>query len=366
MTGTKADYAQESYLQNRKRSADNQDGGRDAKRSNTGTWPLLKLMVPNYVAGALIGKGGAVLKEMKETYGAFVRLSGGREYYPGTEERIVVITGQASQIIDVNNLIMEKLQDPGRDSSMKNISVDVERAKQVKIILTSNASGLLIGRGGATIKAMQEESKARISIAMPDKATVQGERVVTISGSFDERTEACRQVIEKIAGDATNMSNTNTKYTSMGTDMYTGHTVNTGMPSYQGGNNINSGMPSYQGGNNVNSAMMRGNTGMSSYQGNNNMGSQSFQASPKKLKAKVHVEVKVPNTLVGAILGKQGSIIKDFVQRSGGARFKFEDKTEEEDRTLTITGDMDQTQSAYSLVNERVDQLQSQPSAQGF
>jgi len=349
MTEAKNGYAQDSYVkESRKRQSDNQDGGRDAKRYNTGTEPLLKLMVPNYVAGALIGKGGACLNEMKEKYGGFIRLSGGREYYPGTDERIVVITGQTSQIIDICNHIIEKSQNPGRDSSMKEVSIDADRAKKVKMILTDSASGMLIGRGGLTIKSIQEESKAKISIAMSDKASVPGERVATISGDLDQMTEACKQIIEKVANETSNMANTKTKYASV-VETYSRPGVNAG---YGGGGGYDVGhmTPSFN----------------NSHESRNQYPSQ-YQTVSTKLKAEVQVKVQVPNLMVGGILGKQGSIIKDMVQRSHGAKFKFEEKIDDDtDRTLTITGNMDQAQAAYSLVNERVEQLKSQPTSQGF
>jgi len=352
-------YAQESYKQEqRKRPLDSQDGGRDAKRMYTGSYPLLKLLVPNYVAGALIGKGGTCLNEMKEKYGGFIRISKGREYYPGTEERIIVITGEVTQIIDMNNHVMEKVLDPGRDSTMKNVPIDVERAKQVKIVLTKASAGLLIGRSGATIKSIQEGSKAKISIGMPEKASVPGEQVVTVSGSFDECTNACQKIIEKISVETTNMANTKTTY-SLNTDMYGTHGntgYSTGGVGYEGRM-----VSSFNNRQEQDSRSQYSANRISINQGGNKMG------SPRKLKATVQIDVEVPEVMVGPILGRQGSIIKDFVQRSGGARFKFLDKSEDADnRTLLITGNLNQTTLAYSLVNDRAEQLRNVPLSQGF
>ena len=142
-------------------------------------------------------------------------MSSGGEYYPGTDERIVVVTGDENQIIDISNYIVEKTEDPGRDSSMKTVEIDEYRKQQIKIVLTDAASGLLIGRGGLTIQAIQEESKAKMSVAMPDKITVSGERMVTIRGnSIEERSHACKLVIKQVAADTSNMMNTKTKYYS--------------------------------------------------------------------------------------------------------------------------------------------------------
>ena len=314
--------------------------------------PLLKLLVPNYAAGGLIGKGGTLITEMQNKFGGNIRLSSNREYYPGTDERVVVVTGEVNQIIDFNNHIMEKvLGDPSKQSERS--PRDEGRGQKVKIVLTNGAAGLLIGRAGITIKAIQEESKAKISICSLEVASVPGERVLTMSGSTEQLVEGCRQVIEKISGDASNMANTKLKY--MSANMGVNHGGNVGFNSMQQDNNdifsVLSGNP------------MAGLRGASNMQGGNNFGGQSYQGSKSKLKTKVEVQMEVPDVLVGAILGKQGQVIREFAQRSG-ARFKFSDKNEyaagTTDRILTITGDMNQAQTAHSLINERVEQAGSQ------
>ena len=75
------------------------------------------------------------------------------------QERIVVITGAIHNIIAINNLIIDKIHDPQRDSSMKMIDIDNDRASKVKIVLTDGAAGLLIGKGGETIQAIQQDNK---------------------------------------------------------------------------------------------------------------------------------------------------------------------------------------------------------------
>ena len=66
-------------------------------------------MIPNYAAGAIIGKGGSNIGELQERYGAKIRLSPSGEFYPGTEERIVIVTGEVNQIVDMNNYIIDKV-----------------------------------------------------------------------------------------------------------------------------------------------------------------------------------------------------------------------------------------------------------------
>lgn len=287
-----------------------------AKRSKaTGDEPLLKLLVPNYVAGALIGQGGTLMTEMRQKFGGNIRLSANRECYPGTVERIVILTGDIEQIIALNNHIMGKVQEGSSKQPM-----DGERRDKVKIVLTNAAAGLLIGRGGLTIKGIQEETKAKISICSIETASVPGERVLTMSGTTNERMEACRQIVEKISCDSSNMANTSLKY-------------------------LNGGI-----GQNINQDSQMGYAYPNSY------------SDKPQLKVKVVVETVVPEVMVGGIMGKQGQIIYELSQRSG-ARFKFSEKNEyapgTTDRTLKIiAGDINQAQTAFNLINERVEQLE--------
>merc|ERR1712005_53805 len=140
---------------------------------------------------------------------------------------------------------------------------------------TDLAAGHLIGRGGETIKSIKEESQAKLSITMPEKAVVKGERVLTIIGTKEQLKTACEKVIEKVSGD----------------ESVAGVKGNYNNP-------VNSTLP-----------------------------------------ARVTIDIDVDEALVGPIMGKQGVIVKEMVQRSGGARFKFSDKTEEKEgkRTLTIS-----------------------------
>merc|ERR1711894_300300 len=95
---------------------DNEGRAREAKRA-FGKEPLLKLLVPNDAAGAIIGKGGTNLVDLKNRYGASIRLSHNKEFYPGTHERLLVLTGEVSQIIDLNNYIIDKIHQNATEGS---------------------------------------------------------------------------------------------------------------------------------------------------------------------------------------------------------------------------------------------------------
>lgn len=331
----------------RKRANDSEDEA-PAKKSHYpgGTEPLVKLLVPTYVAGALIGKGGVVMNELRAQHGGNIRISATKEVYPGTSERVVVLTGETQQILSLNQHIMQKVEDPGRDGTLKKVAIDQRRAGQAKIVLTNGAAGLLIGKGGITIKTIQSQSQAYLSIAPTNEGPVLGERVLTVTGTMEQRVEAFNQIVAIIAMDSSNMANTSLRYpelhTTAGMMMNMARTQGTGRKGVMNGvsfeeqdlvDKIASKLTALRGGN----------------------------GTKAKLEAEVQVTIEVPQALVGGILGKGGAIVKEFSKMSGGAKFKFAEKSEVADtisRTLTITGNMDQAYQAYNMLNERVGQLE--------
>lgn len=60
-------------------------------------------------AGAIIGKGGYKIKELRESSGAQIRVFA--TCAPASTDRVVQITGQADQIIRVLEMIRELLAD---------------------------------------------------------------------------------------------------------------------------------------------------------------------------------------------------------------------------------------------------------------
>jgi len=381
-------------FRNRKRPRNHESSSSSSKRFQYGgDEPLLKLLVPVYAAGALIGKKGSLLAEVKTKYGGNIRISAGKEYYPGTEERIVVLTGTAEEILGLNKHIMEKVEDPGRDGTMRHITIDDNRSRKVKIVLTNLAAGLLIGKGGNTIKNIQTNTRAKISIAPMNEGPVPGERVLTMTGSLDDRVEACKQVVEVIASDTSNMGNTTLKYPelqhgnqfqpqfNLPPDSRNDSSSARGVrmndfapgPTHMDGPSFSSRSPPFKHENSMDrSSLERAlmdtiaekltafTSSMNVIPPTNPLPQAQNGAAGRLLKAKVEMTVEVPQGLVGGVLGKQGSIIKEMARNSGGAKFNFADKGDNDPsgiRNLTITGDVEQVYKAYDLVNDRAEEV---------
>merc|ERR1712183_491795 len=82
----------------------------------------------------------------------------------------------------------------------------------------------------------------------------------------------------------------------------------------------------------------------------------SYEAR-SKAKTVHSVEMEIPNSMVGSIVGKSGVTINE-ISRSSGAQISFSGKEEfapgTQDRILTIKGSKKQVQKAHMLIDSKV------------
>jgi len=160
---------------------------------------ILKVLIPGYAAGAVIGKGGQIIVQLQKESGAVIKLSKAKDFYPGTQDRVVLIQGAAEGLMKVQNTIIEKVYEFPVPKDLAAIIGD--RPKQVKIIVPNTTAGLVIGKSGSTIRTIMEESGSKVQLSQkPDGVTVQ-ERVITIKGEKHQLIAASNIIIDKIKDD---------------------------------------------------------------------------------------------------------------------------------------------------------------------
>ena len=69
----------------------------------------VRLLVSNATAGFVIGKGGSIINDFQPQSGARIQLSRNHEFFPGTSDRIIMISGATNEIIKAMELILAKL-----------------------------------------------------------------------------------------------------------------------------------------------------------------------------------------------------------------------------------------------------------------
>ncbi|KFW91145.1 RNA-binding protein Nova-1, partial [Phalacrocorax carbo] len=167
--------------------------------------------------------------------------------FAGTTERVCLIQGTVEALNAVHGFIAEKIREmpqnvaktepvsilqpqttvnpdrikqtlPSSPTTTKSSPSDpmtTSRANQVKIIVPNSTAGLIIGKGGATVKAIMEQSGAWVQLSQkPDGINLQ-ERVVTVSGEPEQNRKAVELIIQKIQEDPQSGSCLNISYANV-------------------------------------------------------------------------------------------------------------------------------------------------------
>ncbi|KAK9911676.1 hypothetical protein M0R45_035572 [Rubus argutus] len=124
----------------------------------------VRFLVSNAAAGSVIGKGGATITDFQSQSGARIQLSRNHEFFPGTTDRIIMISGTINEILKAVELILAKLL----NELYSEESDDVEPRTKLRLIVPNSSCGGIIGKQGSTIKSFIEDSQAGIKISPQD------------------------------------------------------------------------------------------------------------------------------------------------------------------------------------------------------
>jgi predicted RNA-binding protein YlqC (UPF0109 family) len=140
-------------------------GGAGMKQNGTGAGPstdmAIKVLVSNKDAGSLIGKNGSTIVSFQAATGSRVRVSRADEPFPGTQERVVLITGSLECVNQCLALVIEQVHKhfsdyPYADKEVQPLDPNAHRT--MNLVVPAGASGLIIGRGGDTVRALASKS----------------------------------------------------------------------------------------------------------------------------------------------------------------------------------------------------------------
>ncbi|KAJ4778439.1 RNA-binding protein Nova-1 [Rhynchospora pubera] len=290
----------------------------------------VRFLVSNTAAGCIIGKGGQTINEFQSESGARIQLSRSHEFFPGTSDRIILISGFYDDIMKAIELILRKLLDEAAEET-----TDSEARTKVRLVVPNSSCGGIIGKGGSTIKAFIEDSNAGIKIS-PQDNNYAGlhDRLVTITGPFDRQMHAIDLILNKLMDDMHYPHNLSTPFPYPGYGPPMGYM--TPSSPYNSTNYGNSGHGGRYPGN-------KGNV-MRSPASSNQEGNDSKT-------------IGVADEHIGAVVGRSGRTITEISQVSG-ARIKISDRGDfiagTTDRKVTITGTTDAVHTAETMIMQRV------------
>ncbi|KAK4338720.1 hypothetical protein RND71_043207 [Anisodus tanguticus] len=163
---------------------ENGSGGGEEKR-----WPgwpgenVFRMLVPSQKVGGIIGRKGEYIKKTCEETKARIKVLDGP---PGTTERAVMISAKEEPSLSIPPAmdgllkVHKRIIDVDRDST--NTPSGAGRPASTRLLVAATQAAILIGKQGATVKSIQDESHCTIRVlggehlpvfALPDDSIVE-------------------------------------------------------------------------------------------------------------------------------------------------------------------------------------------------
>ncbi|CAI9093652.1 OLC1v1029207C1 [Oldenlandia corymbosa var. corymbosa] len=167
--------------------------------------PSKKIEIPNGRVGVIIGKGGETIKYLQLQSGAKIQVTRDMDADPHSQTRGVELMGTPEQISKAESLIKDVLNEAEAGGSgivSRRVSGQQAGGDQFVMKVPNNKVGLVIGKGGETIKSMQNRTGARIQVIplhLPPGDTSL-ERTVQIDGT-PEQIEAAKQLVYEVTSE---------------------------------------------------------------------------------------------------------------------------------------------------------------------
>jgi len=269
----------------------------------------LKFLVTNNAAGSIIGKGGATITQLQESSRAKIKVANSSDFFPGTSERCVLVTGTQDAVLCAASLVVMKIQEA--EQSGKEGEVDMNETFTVKMLVPNTSVGAIIGKGGENIVEMSSKCGAQMKVSSRDSPSTIGltERFVTVTSNLQQMNHALNLVVSKMQENPAAA-----QYQNMSTSYRTAVQPQ-GLPMM--------GMGPATGG------------------------------------AQTTVTIGVLDSMVGYVVGKEGNTLRE-IQRQSGARIQMSKRGEylpgTESRSVTIMGTQSAVQAAQLMISQKINQ----------
>lgn len=270
----------------------------------------LKFLVTNSSAGSIIGKGGCTITQLQEQSTAKIKVANSNDFFPGSTERCVLITGTLDAILTAASLVVMKIQESeqhGSDGKM-----DMGAPFTAKMLVPNSAVGAIIGKGGATINEMSATCGAQMKVSSKDAQAMLGltERMVSVTGDLSQMNIAVNLVVSKMRE-----TPASAQYQNM-TTSYGRRSV--GLPTAA-------------------------------------MGALSLGGPERQ----TNVTISVLDSLAGFIVGKEGTTLRE-IQRQSGAKIVMSRRGEyipgTQSRSVSLEGSAASVQAAQMLITQKIQQ----------
>lgn len=193
----------------------NRDNRGTAVQSKPAHQPVLRegenstqIMVPDKTVGLIIGRGGETIRDLQERSGCHINIVGENKSVNGL--RPVNLIGTNAAAARAKELIMEIVESDTRAAGQNTGNTGRPQADPYSdpyggggsnkisesIRVPSEAVGMIIGKGGETIKEMQNTTGCKINVSQTNERD--GRREIGLIGSRQAIESAKRNIYDKV------------------------------------------------------------------------------------------------------------------------------------------------------------------------
>ncbi|KAF1836891.1 hypothetical protein BDW02DRAFT_203245 [Decorospora gaudefroyi] len=284
------------------------------------------ILIDSSLVGLVIGRQGESLRRIEQESQTRIQFINGPESGPQRECRITGSPGaRISAKREINRIIEENGGNPARETgrnarpAAKMVGQQQpalrEGEQSSQIMVPDRTVGLIIGRGGETIRDLQERSGCHVNIVGENKS-VNGLRPVNLIGSPAAAAHAKELIMEIVDSDTKQMEGSNNQ-----------------QPPPQQYNNRRETFDSYGGG------------------GGGGAGAGAGAGG------KINDSVHVPSDAVGMIIGKGGETIKSMQSETGCKINVSQASGADIEREIGLVGTRQAIEDAKRAIWEKVDQV---------
>ncbi|KAE8157359.1 hypothetical protein BDV40DRAFT_50627 [Aspergillus tamarii] len=301
----------------------------------------LRAIVSSKEAGVIIGKAGKNVADLRDETGVKAGVS---KVVPSVHDRVLTVTGPLQGTARAYALVAKGLLEGAPQMGMGGI-VSNNGTHPVRLLISHNQMGTIIGRSGLKIKHIQDASGVRM-VAQKEMLPQSTERIVEVQGTPEGIEKAVWEIGKCLIDDW--QRGTGTILYNPAVRASVGTT-----PVNQNVGNGYSSRPYNRTGNGADFSDQSGGYGRRSNPDTSNRGYPLVTEDGEEIQTQ---NISIPADMVGCIIGRGGSKITE-IRRSSGARISIAKAPHDDtgERMFTIMGSAQANEKALYLLYENLE-----------
>ncbi|OTA59919.1 hypothetical protein K449DRAFT_99576 [Hypoxylon sp. EC38] len=314
----------------------------------------LRAIVSSKEAGVIIGKGGKNVADLRDETGVRAGVS---KVVQGVHDRVLTISGGCEAISRAYAIVARALLEGAPAMGMGGV-IQSSGTHQIKLLISHNQMGTIIGRQGMKIKTIQDASGVRM-VAQKEMLPQSTERIVEVQGTPEGIQRAVWEICKCLVDDW--QRGTGTVLYNPVVRTAPGGAGSLGGAPGSGGVAYGSSSRGDYGGTRV----MRTGNGADFSNGGVRPYNRRSDSDAATRGPPTHDEngeeiqtqnISIPADMVGCIIGRGGSKISE-IRKTSGARISIAKAPHDEtgERMFTIMGTAKANESALFLLYENLE-----------